>query len=363
MDFGATILHLVESFFDLLGIQASDLLVQGVTAIAIILSFLFIGWIVYSIFERFFCRWAERTKTDLDDEILKNIKKPIYFFVLLIGVYTAVRVISVIDQFQTILDYIFIIAEILLVTFIITRVVNVIIAWYAEKQRKKGVSEHILFVLKKIINAIIIIFAFLFILYVFEINLSGVVVGLGVGGIAIAFALQSVLSDLFSAFSIYFDKPFEIGDFIVIGDNAGVVQKIGMKSTRVQLLQGEELVVANTVLTTTNVRNFKKMRKRRITFSFGVVYATPVEKLRKIPDMVKTVIEKNKLTDVDRIHFKDFGDFSLNYEVVYYINSNDYAKYMDIQQEINLGIKEAFEKEDIEMAFPTQTIFLSKENN
>jgi len=361
MDFGATILNLVESFFDLLGIQPSDVLIQAVTAIAIILVFLFIGFIVYSIFERVFCRWAERTKTNLDDEILKNIKKPIYFFVFLIGIYTAIRVITLFDEFKTILDYVFIIAEILLVTFIITRVVNVIIAWYAEKQRKKGVSEHILFVLKKIINAIIVIFAFLVILYVFEIDLSGIVVGLGVGGIAIAFALQSVLSDLFSAFSIYFDKPFEIGDFIVIGDDAGVVKKIGMKSTRVQLLQGEELVVANTVLTTTNVRNFKKMRKRRITFSFGVVYATPAEKLRKIPEMVKAIIESNKLSNIERIHFKEFGDFSLNFEVVYYVNSKDYAKFMDIQQEINLGIKEAFEKEDIEMAFPTQTIFLSKE--
>jgi small-conductance mechanosensitive channel len=363
MDFGATILHLVESFFDFLGIQASDIIIQTVTAIAVIIAFLFIGWIVYSIFERFFCRWAERTKTNLDDEILKNIKKPIYFFVLLIGVYTAIRAITLFDEFETNISYVFIFAEIFLVTFIITRVVNVVIAWYAEKQKKKGVSEHILFVLKKIINALILLFAFLFILYVFEINLSGVVVGLGVGGIAIAFALQSVLSDLFSAFSIYFDKPFEIGDFIVIGDNSGVVQKIGMKSTRVQLLQGEELVVANTVLTTTNVRNFKKMKKRRITFSFGVVYATPVEKLRKIPGMVKTIIEKNKLTNVDRVHFKEFGNFSLNFEVVYYINSNDYAKYMDIQQDINLGIMEAFQKENIEMAFPTQTIFLSKEDN
>jgi len=360
MEFGTTILNLIESFFDLIGINASTLLIQTITAFVIIISFLFFGWIVYTIFERYFCHWAERTKTNLDDEILKNIKKPIYFFALLIGTFTALNMITLLNDFKMVLNYIFIIAEILLATFIITRVINVIIAWYAEKQKKKGVSEHILFVLKKIINGIIFLFSFLIILYVLRIDLSGIVVGLGVGGIAIAFALQSVLSDLFSAFSIYFDKPFEIGDFIIIGDNAGTVKKIGMKSTRIHLLQGEELVVANSVLTTTNVRNFKKMRKRRIVFSFGVTYATPVEKLRKIPDMVKIIIENNKLSNVDRIHFKEFGDFSLNYEIVYYINSRDYAKFMDIQQDINLGIMEAFEKEGIEMAFPTQTIFLSK---
>ena len=223
-------------------------------------------------------------------------------------------------------------------------------------------SEHILFILKKIVNAAIFLFAFLIILDVFDVNLSGAVVGLGVGGIAIAFALQNVLSDVFSAFSIYFDRPFEIGDFIIVGDYAGTVKKIGIKSTRVQLLQGEELVLANSVLTTTSVRNFKKLRKRRIIFHFGVTYDTPIEKLKKIPDMVRKIVDGNELATVDRIHFKEFGDFSLNFEIVYYMNSKDYAKYMDTQQEINFAIKEAFEKEGIEMAFPTQTIFLNRQS-
>jgi len=270
------------------------------------------------------------------------------------------------------LYFIFTIAEILLATFIITRVVNVVIAWYSEKRSKREMSEHILFILKKIINAIIFLFAFLIILYVLKIDLSGIVVGLGVGGIAIAFALQNVLGDIFSAFSIYFDKPFEIGDFIIVGEYSGNVKKIGMKSTRVQLLQGEELVLANSVLTTTNVRNFKKLKKRRASFSFGVTYDTPSKKLKKIPNIVKEIIEKNEILEVLRIHFKEFGDlrihfkefgdFSLNFEVVYYIRNKDYTVYMDVQQEINFAIKEAFEKEGIEMAFPTQTIFLNKEN-
>jgi small-conductance mechanosensitive channel len=363
MDFATNVLDLVTAFFELLGLNVSSTIIQIVSSIGIVVCFIFLGWIVYTIFEKYFSFWAKKTKTNLDDEILKNIKKPIYFFVLLIGIYSGLQVLSFLEEFETLLVFVFTIAEILLVTFIITRVVNVIIAWYAEKQRKKGLSEHILFVLKKIINGIIFLFAFLIILYILKIDLSGVVVGLGVGGIAIAFALQSVLSDAFSAFSIYFDKPFEIGDFIIVGDDAGTVKKIGMKSTRVQLLQGEELVIANSVLTTTNVRNFKKMRKRRISFSFGVTYGTPVKKLKKIPNLLRSIIEKNKLTQVERIHFIEFGDFSLNFEVVYYINSKDYAKYLDIQQEINFAIMKAFEEDEIEMAFPTQTIFLQKNNN
>jgi len=150
-----------------------------------------------------------------------------------------------------------------------------------------------------------------------------------------------------------------------VGDYSGTVKKIGIKSTRVQLLQGEELVLSNSVLTTSSVRNFKKMRKRRISFSFGVIYATPTNKLKKIPDIIRDIIDSDKLEYVDkldRVHFTEFGDFSLNFDIIYFLKTKDYVKYKDTQQEINFAIKAAFEKEGIEMAFPTQTIFLNKEN-
>jgi small-conductance mechanosensitive channel len=348
-----------------IGIDGSPLIGEIIVSVMIFAIFILLGWIVYRIFESYFTKWAKKTKTRLDDEILANIKKPIYFFVMLIGAYYGLEFLSILEPYSTELVFTFSIVEILLIAFIITRVVNVVVTWYGEKRAKKKMSEHILFVLKKIINAVVYLFAFLVILSVLKIDLSGIVVGLGVGGIAIAFALQNVLSDAFSAFSIYFDKPFEIGDYIVVGEYSGTVTKIGIKSTRVQLLQGEELVLSNSVLTTSSVRNFKKMRKRRISFSFGVIYDTPTNKLKKIPDIIRGIINNDKLEYVDkldRVHFTEFGDFSLNFEIIYYLRTKDYVKYRDTQQEINFSIKEAFEKEGIEMAFPTQTIFLDKEN-
>ena len=336
---------------------------EGIVSLAIFLAFVVVGWIIYHVFERYFSNWAKKTKTHLDDEILKNVKKPVYFFVILVGAFYALNNFTFLKPFSTELSFTFSIVEILLVTFVITRVVNVVIAWYYEKRAKEKMSKHILFVLRKTINAIICIFAFFIILYVLKIDLSGVVVGLGVGGIAIAFALQNILSDFFSAFSIYFDKPFEIGDFIVVGEYSGTVTKIGMKSTRVQLLQGEELVLSNRELTNASIRNFKKMKKRRISFSFGVTYDTPIDKLKKIPEIIKGIINPEKLKYVDkldRVHFSEFGDFSLKFDVVYYMKTQDYVKYKDTQQEINFAIREAFEKEGIEMAFPTQTIYLNK---
>ena len=336
-----------------------------IVAIIIFLIFLIIGWVVYFIFSRYLTKLAEKTKTKLDDMILENIRTPIYVVVVLLGAYYGSKAFSALGTYSDLLAKIFLVAEILVITFIVTRVINILISWYSEREVKerKKISEHLLFVFKKIIHAFIYICAFLIILLVFRIDLSGAIVGLGVGGIAIALALQNILSDVFSAFSIYFDRPFEIGDFIVIGEYMGTVKKIGIKSTRIQLLQGEELIISNRQLTNTSVRNFKRMKKRRIVFTIGVTYDTSVDKLKKIPEIIKSIIDPEKLPNVDRlerVHFKEFGDFSLNFEIVYYTKTSDYIKYMDTQQAINFAIKEAFEKEGIEMAFPTQTIYLNK---
>ncbi len=360
MSMGAEGVEVIHELFERAGIDITPLFEEIIVSVLIVALSIITGWVIYRIFEHYFIKWAEKTKTKLDDEILKNIKKPIYFFVILIGTYYGLEFLTILNPYSPELTLIFTLAEILLVTFVITRIINVVIAWYAERGARQKMSEHILFVMKKIINVVIFILAFLVILDVVGIDITGIAVGLGVGGIAIAFALQNVLSDVFSAFSIYFDKPFEIGDFIIVGNYAGTVKKIGMKSTRVQLLQGEELVLSNRELTSTSVRNFKKMKKRRISFHFGVTYSTPSKKLEKIPDMVKKIVNSQELAEADRVHFTEFGDFSLNFEVVFYMKKGDYVLYRDTQQQINFAIKSAFEKEGIEMAFPTQTIYLNK---
>jgi small-conductance mechanosensitive channel len=365
MNVTTSIVEFIQQFFEKAGVPYSMLAAEVLTSCLLFIAAIVIGWLVYHIFERYLVRWAKKTKTTLDDEILKNIKAPIYVFVIIIGAFYGLEFLSFIKPYSTELSIIFSLAEIGLVTLIIIRIINVLIAWYAErsKHRGKDLSIHILYVLKRIFQLIVIIFAFLAVLAAFNIDLTGVVVGLGVTGIVIGFALQNILVDVFSAFSIYFDRPYEIGDFIIIGSDMGIVKKIGIKSTRIQTLQGEELIVSNNEMVNTRIQNFKKMKKRRITFSFGVIYSTPLKKLKKIPGIITDIISRDNLPNVDRldrVHFKNFGDFSLNFEVVYYLKTNDYNRYMDTQQQINFLIKEAFEKEGIEMAFPTQTIFLNK---
>jgi len=176
----------------------------------------------------------------------------------------------------------------------------------------------------------------------------------------VALALQNVLGDMFSSFAIYIDKPFQVGDFIVVGKDKGVVEKIGLKSTRIRTLQGEELIISNNELTSTRIQNFKKMEKRRIVFTLGVTYNTPADMLAKIPKIIKEVISKEKKLTFDRCHFKEYADSSLNFEIVYYVNDPDYLTNMNFRQKVNLAIYKKFAKEKIEFAYPTQTIYVEK---
>ncbi len=214
--------------------------------------------------------------------------------------------------------------------------------------------------LGKIVRVLVWVIAGLLVMSNLGYNISTLLAGLGIGGLAIAFALQKIFEDIFASFSIFFDKPFQQGDYILIGADSGVVQHIGIKSTRIQTLQGEELIVSNTELTTARVHNYKRMEERRIVFNIGVEYGTNNAKMKQIPEIVKNAITKAKLAKFDRVHFNAFLDSALNFEIVYYMRSSDYTKYMDTQQEINLDIKQSFEKAKIEMAFPTQTVFVKK---
>lgn len=197
----------------------------------------------------------------------------------------------------------------------------------------------------------------IFVLSNIGIEVTSLIAGLGIGGIAIAFALQGVLGDLFASFSIYFDKPFRIGDFIVIGTDSGTVEKIGIKSTRIRTLQGEELVVSNAELTTVRVQNFKKMQERRISSQFGITYETPQDKVKMVEGIVQRIFEDIDCCHLDRVHFTTFADSALLFDVVYFIESSEYVDFLNAQQQFNFTLMERFAELGIEFAYPTQTIY------
>lgn len=191
-------------------------------------------------------------------------------------------------------------------------------------------------------------------------NITTLVAGLGIGGVAVAFALQNILGDLFASVSIILDKPFETGDFIIVGDKMGTVERIGIKTVRVRSLSGEQIVFSNNDLLQSRIHNYKRMGERRVLFRIGVTYDTPVDKLRRAASIIREAIESQDKTKFDRANFSSFGDFSLIFEAVYFVLEPDYNLMMDIQENVNLALVREFEKEGIQFAFPTQTLYLQQ---
>jgi small-conductance mechanosensitive channel len=191
------------------------------------------------------------------------------------------------------------------------------------------------------------------------VNITALVAGLGVGGVAVALAAQNILGDLFASLSIVLDKPFVVGDFLTVGEFLGTVEHVGLKTTRMRSLSGEQLVFSNADLLNSRIRNYGRMFERRVVFSIGVTYQTTAAQLKRIPQMIRATVESQHPIRFDRSHFQSYGDSALMFETVYYVLSPDYNVYMDIQQNINLTIYEQFAAEGIDFAYPTRTVFVA----
>lgn len=338
------------------------------TWISALLVFLLV-FIFLKLLQRFLLKrisaLAERTKTDIDDLVAQLIEGTKFFFLFVVSLYVGALLLEIPESTQLgIRTFVLIILFIqvglwgnLLVTFYIRRRVK---EEFEEEDAAGATTIDALgIVVKGVLWAIIVV---LILDNIPGVEVTSLIASLGIGGIAVALAVQNVLGDLFASLSIALDKPFVVGDFIIIDDYIGTVEKIGLKSTRVRSLSGEQLIFSNNDLLNSRIRNYKRMAQRRVVFNIGVTYQAPSDKLEAIPDIIKEIIESQELTTFDRAHFKDYGDFSLNYEIVYHVQSAEYNDYMDIQQTINLEIYRKFEEQGIDFAYPTQTVFVENPN-
>jgi small-conductance mechanosensitive channel len=304
--------------------------------------------------------WAKKTATTIDDFLLRIIEKKLIPLLYIGAFYLSLNNLAIPSAVSRILDVSYAVIFTYVGLHLAVEVINYSLERYWARKEvdtsRQGSLKGVITILKVIVWGV----GITFLLDNLGFEISAVVAGLGIGGIAVALAAQTILGDLFSYFVIFFDRPFEIGDFIIVDEYMGSIEYIGIKTTRVRSLGGEQLVFSNTDLTNARVRNYKRMQKRRIVFKLGVVYQTSSAQIKEIPGIIKGVIEQVDNTAFDRSHFASYGDFSLDFETVYYVLSGDYNKYMDIQQEINFAIKDEFDKLGIEFAYPTQTLFMEK---
>ncbi|MCX8202664.1 MAG: mechanosensitive ion channel family protein [Candidatus Micrarchaeota archaeon] len=310
---------------------------------------------------------AKRTKTTLDDKMIEYVNGINIFFYIVLSVYISTLFIVIPDFIGKITYYSLLITLAYYVVKFVHKVIEHLFGKIEAEQAKiyRETDFSQLHLMRDIVKAVIWFIAILLFLSNLGFDITALIAGLGIGGIAVAFALQNVLSDIFASFSIYFDKPFKKGDYIVVGNEKGTIKKIGLKTTRIESVEGDEVIVANKMLVDSVIHNYKKMNFRRATFTFGVAYETPVNKLEKVPEIIKEIIESKRhdgkeIAKVERVFFKSFGDSALIYEVLYTISSNDYNVFAKVQHEINLEILKRFRKEGISMAYPTRTVYLKK---
>ena len=307
-------------------------------------------------------RLAARTSNVIDDLIVNVISSTRRFTLLGLGLWVAALIRQLPGETRSVVAKGFLLILLVQIGLWGSR----LITWWLEQYRARKLAEDPSavttmsaagFVGKIALWSVLLLVA----LDNYGIDVTALVTGLGIGGVAVALAVQNILGDLFASLSIILDKPFVVGDFLVTGDSQGTVEQIGLKTTRLRSLTGEQLIISNSDLLKSRIRNFKRLYERRIMFTVGLEYGTPRDVLAAVPDVLKAIIEACDDVRFDRAHFKSFGDFALIFEVVYYVLRPEYQAYMDVQQVINLEIVRRFDEIGASMAFPTQKVLVSME--
>lgn len=305
-------------------------------------------------------RRAARSATRFDAALADIMAKTHLLFLLIAALYLGLQYVDLPARYGRLADRIVVVALLVQIALWGNRAIK---RWLAAplpgRREAEAAGATTVSVLGVIAQIVLWSLVLLLVLDNIGVNITALVAGFGIGGIAVALAMQNILGDVFASLSIALDKPFEIGDFIITGAELGTVEYIGIKTTRLRSLSGEQIVLSNADLLKSRIRNYKRMAERRVVLGFGVVYETPAEVLERIPAMVRSIVERQANTRFDRAHFMRYGESSLDFEVVYYFGTPDYNAYMDVQQAINLDLLRSFQKERITFAYPTRTLYLN----
>ena len=334
-------------------------LYDWIAALAVGIALTLALYFVQRLLIRRLSAWAGRTATRLDDYVVEIISGTRFLFLFIVSFYFGSQYLELPTKPARLIEHVAIMALLVQAALWGNRGIAMWLDEYMKRHRDTdAAAATTMSVLGFIARVVLWSILVLMILDNLGFNITTLVASLGIGGVAVALALQNILGDIFASLSIAMDKPFVLGDFLIVDEILGTVEYIGLKTTRLRSLGGEQIIFSNTDLLKSRIRNYKRMYERRVVFGFGVTYQTPLAKLEAIPPKVKEIVTAQQKTRFDRAHFKEYGDSSLNFEVVYFVQDPDYNLYMDIQQAINLAIFRYFEQERIEFAYPTRTLYL-----
>lgn len=301
-------------------------------------------------------RVASGTRTRLDDGLVRVLDSTSGMLLMLVGVLVTVGLLPLSDRWHDAVSHLWFAVAVLQVALWAQRAIRLLLQASHDRQRPGEAMSVSTTVLGWALRVVLWLVVVLAVLSNMGVNITAFIASLGIGGIAIALAVQNILGDLFASLAIAVDKPFEVGDAISVGDVNGTVEKVGLKTTRIRSLSGEQVVMSNAEMLNQVVRNFKRLEMRRVVFAFGLTYDATADQLAEVPEMVRGLVEADPKLEFLRAHFKGFGDSSLDFEVVYRVKNNSFDDYMDCQQALNLALMRALAERGLEFAFPTRTI-------
>ena len=318
---------------------------------AFVLLFI-VFWLAQRFLLRHFGRLSKKTKSKVDDMAVKvvgTLKPPFYFF---IAFYLALRYLSLNPTAEKVIDYMLLIWVVYQVVMALQIIIDFVFRKKIIKEQEDENARTALKNINTLVRFALWIIGLLLVLGNMGVNVTSLIAGLGVAGIAIAFALQNILADLFSSFSIYFDKPFIVGDYISAKDVSGTVVKIGIKSTRIKSDTGEEIIIGNNDLTNEAVHNYGHMEERRTKVDLTIAPDVKTDKLAMIPEIITKILNSTNNVRLDRIHLASVTDMGFQYDLIFLTESPEMKVHMDSQQDIYFNIKKAFDKEGIKFSFP-----------
>ncbi|MCC7542735.1 MAG: mechanosensitive ion channel family protein [Deltaproteobacteria bacterium] len=328
---------------------------RWIAAVLVVCAIFGAVWVVRRVVIRRLVAWAHRSSTDLDDVVVSPVKATSPLLLGIVALVSGARVLALPEGARHVLGVVTLVAVALQLGAWAQAIGRAVIEAWGRRQQRDG-SGTVVAGLRFAVRAAVWTLVLLVVLANLGVRVDALLAGLGVGGVAAALAVQNVLGDVFASLAVYFDRPFDLGDFVVVGDVSGTVSAIGIRSTQIRALSGERIVFPNAKLAASTIRNFRRMDERRVVLAIGLTYGTAPAKLREATTLVRTAIEAEEGVRFERVHLKGFGAFSLDLEAVYHVLSREYGVFMDRQHEINLRIMEAFERSGLDFAFPTQTL-------
>jgi small-conductance mechanosensitive channel len=305
---------------------------------------------------------SELTRTEIDNAVFDVLGSLNWFFYLVLSLQLSLFFFEISPFLQKRLNQILMIFLTFYATKIIVQLIDHAFSRFIDKKEEQHeqVDRSVLIILKNALQIIVWTFAIILILENLGYSISTLIGGLGIAGIVAAFGVQSLLEDVLSYISISFDKPFTVDDYIVIGDDSGTVKKIGLRSTRIQTLSGEQLIISNRELIKSRIRNYRRIKKRRDTIELKLNLDTPVDKLKKIPQGLEKIVNSVQNTEFSYVYFKKIQDDAFLFSTTYYVLSSEYDEFIQAKQTIHLKIIQYLRDEGIELAQPTQKLYIKK---